>query len=202
MAVEASLSMLASLMSRTAKSGAAKMGAFDSSREDDNDDGSSISLSEREGGATTSAGAGVLNSAGLRVGRAASKLNQFSFPSQKTPRSPGPILRGEGVSDDDDDGGSWYTATPGHEVSTAVKQPPQASLQSSGMENLRGGPGREALPDAGGGATTVLAEKLLDMRQRAEKWKARCGQLGDQLAALGGSMAAKVGVGPPEEALG
>jgi len=196
MAAEAALAMLTSLLGRPAKSATTvqERDAIDSVRDDD--DNSSISLSEFKGGR---AAAGLVPSvASGRVGKAASKLMQFSFPSKATPATPGLIGEDVGADDDDDDGGSWYTATPGPE-NTIGKQPVtalQSRASSVGVQagSSGGGTGRDGILSVGSGASTVLAEKLLDMRQKAEKWKARCGQLGDQLAALGSSLSAKVGI--------
>lgn len=204
MATEASLAMLTSLMGRSRKGGyetdgqgGAGQGAAEA---EDDDDGSSISLAGFIGGQAASGANGNFKE---QRGGAASKLLQFSFPYRgSTLESPDPT----GNVNDNGDDGSWHTATPAHSARAAEWNPSvrgghdRASAPSLSIGTLEGsgelGEGVKAFDtsshNVSGGATTVLAEKLLDMRQKAEKWKARCGQLGDQLTALGGSLTAKV----------
>ena len=118
------------------------------------------------------------------AGRAAAKLAQFSFPTQEDMATPG----GEGTVFSG--AGHWLAATP-----AKVPGPDDVHPRQAGVQTGSGGDGGGTAAAMAGGAATVLAEKLLDMRQRADKWKARCGSLGDQLAAVGGSLAAREAAG-------
>ena len=151
------------------------------------------------GGAEVNSAGGITNASratGSRKGRAASKLLGFSFPVPASAATAGGKsargARGSDPSDgegggSDSDNGSWHTATP-----SAVTIAPKGGTHRGRRAEPVGQIPPSSAAAGPSGTASVLAEKLIDMRQRAEKWKARCAQLGDQLATLGGSLAAKV----------
>ena len=161
--------------------------------EEDEDDG------YVPGGGGTAASSKAQQGGTRGKGRAASKLVGFSFPTLPPPPGGGGAGGGkrriaapsppepqdsDGGDHSSSDDGSWHTATP------SLSMPPKQRDRRGGRDAVAPPP---SVNPSATSSSSVLAEKLVDMRQRAEKWKARCAQLGDQLATLGGTLAAKVG---------